>query len=189
MILFIQFVPADQFDSQESARQDLLATLAIGGEAATPEATTAPAPAPTETAAPAPTAEATATQEATAAPTAQATSSTTTTGGQSVVVQIAPVNNSGISGLATLTGNGDQTDVKVLTIGAQPGAVVLIQQGTCDNLNPTPAQLMPPLDATGSSSRSVPVSLDSLRGGYSITIHTSLNDLAHPAACGAIPGA
>jgi hypothetical protein len=185
MVLFIQFVPADQYDSQQAAGQDLLSTLTIGGAPATPEATTTPAPtqasAPTQ--APAPT------QEATTAPTAEATRSTTTTGGQSVTVQIAPVNNSGISGLATLTGNGDQTDVKVLTIGAQAGAVVLIQQGTCDNLNPTPAQLMPPLDAAGSSSRTVPVSLDSLRGGYSITIHTSLNDLAHPAACGAIPGA
>ncbi|MGH2534551.1 MAG: hypothetical protein ACRDJW_19985 [Thermomicrobiales bacterium] len=166
MVLVVQYVTSDQFADQEDAREELLATLQTGAEAPVEETATVE---PTE--------------EATEEPTEEATAETT---GSTVNVRIGPVGDSGVNGLATLVAVGDQTEVTVLAIGAEAGAVVLIQEGGCDSLTPAPAHLLRGFDATGTSTTTVNAPLADLQGGFSITIHADVSDLSRPVACGEI---
>jgi hypothetical protein len=100
-------------------------------------------------------------------------------------------NGSGVGGLATLaeTDDGGETVVKVLIVGALPGAVALIHAGTCADLDPAPAFLLRPIDAYGASETTIDATLRDLRvmGEYAIVIHASVDDLSSPVACGEIP--
>ena len=108
--------------------------------------------------------------------------------GQSTTVQLNPQNNSGESGTATLTAQGNQTHVVINLNGAPPSAQPAhIHQGTCANLNPKPQY--PLNDVTnGKSDTTVNASLASLMNGNSaINVHKSAAEIQTYVACGDIP--
>lgn len=112
-------------------------------------------------------------------------------GSMPMTVQLAALNNSGASGEATLTAQGEQTQVAVrLTglkgTGAHPGH---IHQGTCDNLGSVVAPLQsvtPGADGTGTATATAPVAMNTAMNGQHV-VNYHMPD-GTPAACGAIQG-
>ena len=106
-----------------------------------------------------------------------------------VTVKLAPQNNSGESGTATLTEEGGKTKVAVSVTG-QPAGVAQpmhIHKGTCDKLDPKPTYGLPSL-INGKSEATVDVSLADLqKGGYAINGHKSAQEVPTYVYCGAIP--
>jgi len=96
----------------------------------------------------------------------------------SATAKLAPQNNSGESGTATLTKAGDnQTKVVLEVKGAPSGGPqpVHIHKGTCDKL------------VNGKSETTVNASLDSLeKGGYAINGHKSPQEVSTYVFCGTI---
>ncbi len=97
------------------------------------------------------------------------------------------VQNSGQSGQATLTPEGEQTRVAVGFDNApsvpQP---VHIHEGTCEDLNPAPRFLLENL-TEGTSETVVDVPLSELQEGeFAINAHASENDIETYVACGGI---
>jgi hypothetical protein len=107
----------------------------------------------------------------------------------SATAKLAPQNNSGESGTATLTKAGDnQTKVVLDVKGAPSGAPqpVHIHKGTCDKLDPKPAYPLSPL-VNGKSESTVNASLDSLeKGGFAINGHKSAQEASTYVFCGTI---
>src|SRR5919204_4522709 len=107
----------------------------------------------------------------------------------SASAKLAPQNNSGESGTATLTKAGDKQTKVVLDVkGAPSGAQqpVHIHKGTCDKLDPKPAYPLSPL-VNGKSETTVNASLDSLeKGGYAVNGHKSAQEASTYVFCGAI---
>ncbi len=104
-----------------------------------------------------------------------------------VTVELAAVGDSGQSGTATLTPNGDSTDVVVEVddpvSASQPAH---IHEGTCDDLNPAPAFGLPNV-IDGMSQTTVDASVDDLtNGNYAINLHMSDDDLTTYTSCGDI---
>ena len=105
--------------------------------------------------------------------------------GDDVTVELAEFEGSGQTGTATLTADGERTQV-VISIDSpvsdsQPAH---IHEGTCDDLTPEPAYGLPNVTA-GSSDSTVDVSLDTLTDGdYAINLHMSDEDLATYTSCG-----
>lgn len=106
-----------------------------------------------------------------------------------VTVKLAPQNNSGESGTATLTEEGGKTKV-VVSVTGQPAGVAQpmhIHKGTCDKLDPKPTYGLPSL-VNGKSEATVDVSLADLqKGGYAINGHKSAQEVSTYVYCGAIP--
>jgi len=107
----------------------------------------------------------------------------------SATAKLAPQNNSGESGTATLTKAGDnQTKVVLDVKGAPSGAAqpVHIHKGTCDTLDPKPTYPLSPL-VNGKSESTVNASLDSLdKGGFAIIGHKSAQEVSTYVFCGKI---
>jgi hypothetical protein len=107
----------------------------------------------------------------------------------SATAKLAPQNNSGESGTATLTKAGDnQTKVVLEVKGAPSGGPqpVHIHKGTCDKLDPKPTYPLSPL-VNGKSETTVNASLDSLeKGGYAINGHKSPQEVSTYVFCGTI---
>jgi hypothetical protein len=107
----------------------------------------------------------------------------------SATAKLAPQNNSGESGTATLTKAGDnQTKVVLQVQGAPSGAPqpVHIHKGTCDKLDPKPTYPLSPV-VNGKSETTVNASLDSLeKGGYAINGHKSAQEVSTYVFCGSI---
>jgi hypothetical protein len=163
---------ANNFEAQQPERERLLAGLTIpgaGAETGTPAA---------------------ASPEATLEATPEATPGSAL---GPIGLTLEAENGSGVSGLATLAEakDGGQTVVNVLVVGAPAGAVAIVHAGTCENLDPTPAYLLSPVDANGASETTIDASLRDLRvmGEYAIAIYASVGDLSKPIACGEIPTA
>ncbi|HYU20833.1 MAG TPA: LPXTG cell wall anchor domain-containing protein [Chloroflexota bacterium] len=109
---------------------------------------------------------------------------------QSVTVQLAAQNNSGITGTATLTPDGAGTRVvlQLQNAGAGPEPAH-IHQGTCANLNPTP---MFPLTSVvnGRSETTVNVSLVQLLASpTAVNVHKSPQEVPVYVSCGNITAA
>jgi hypothetical protein len=106
-------------------------------------------------------------------------------GDDEVTVELAEIGGSGQTGTATLTAEGDMTNVVVSVDSpvsdSQPAH---IHEGTCDDLDPEPAYGLPNVTA-GSSESTVDVSLDELASGdYAINLHMSNDDLTTYTSCG-----
>src|SRR5690606_10086282 len=84
------------------------------------------------------------------------------------------LNDSGVSGIATLYGDGDKTIVSIRVEDAGPNHPAHIHKGDCSKLDPYPAyDLENVID--GRSTSIVDASLDDLlAGGYSIDLHMSV---------------
>jgi hypothetical protein len=108
--------------------------------------------------------------------------------GKTVTVALHPQNNSGESGTAKLTAEGDQTKVAISLKGTpkevtQPAH---IHEGTCANLDPKPKQGLASVKG-GKSTTTVPISLESLlSGNMAINVHKSTDDIKTYVACGEI---
>lgn len=108
----------------------------------------------------------------------------------SATIDLAELNDSGISGTASLTADGDATVVSIEVTGASGGHPAHIHEGTCDNLNPNPEYPLASVDADGTSETTVEVALDDLTGGeYAINLHESDTNLGTYVACGNIVAA
>lgn len=107
-----------------------------------------------------------------------------------VEVTLDELNDSDVSGTATLTANGDETDVSISVEGATGGHPIHIHQGTCDELNPNPEYVLTDIDAEGVSDTTVPVALsDLLDGEFAINGHESVDNVENYIVCGNIVGA
>jgi len=107
----------------------------------------------------------------------------------SATAKLAPQNNSGESGTATLTKVGDDKTKVVLQVQGAPSGTpqpVHIHKGTCDKLDPKPAYPLSPV-INGKSESTVNASLDSLeKGGYAINGHKSAQEASTYVFCGKI---
>jgi hypothetical protein len=108
-------------------------------------------------------------------------------GDGSVTVELAAQNDSGESGTATLTPEGDQTRVVLeLSDPTDPSQPAHIHAGTCANLDPAPAYPLPNVE-DGSSEATVDVALEELTGGeFAVNVHKSNEEASVYVACGDI---
>jgi Cu/Zn superoxide dismutase len=104
--------------------------------------------------------------------------------GQSVTVQMASQNSSGISGVATMTESGGKVNVNVRATGAGTGPQPLhIHEGSCSQLNPTPQFTLSPV-TNGSSTTDVDTTLQQLSATpHAIHMHKSAEELSVYVAC------
>lgn len=104
----------------------------------------------------------------------------------SVTVQLNELNGSGVSGTATLTAKGDQTEVVIKVDGATGDHPVHIHDGTCSGLGEVASPLNN-IDKDGNSDTTVDKKLDDLVSGtYAINAHKSADEIAVYVACGEI---
>lgn len=114
---------------------------------------------------------------------------------QPVTVQLNEVNDSNISGAATLTAEGPQTnvDMRLMGSGLTGNHPTHIHTGTCANFDPNPLYpletvVLQSVDHTGRSVSTVDVSLGELQSGnYVILVHLSPEALTTYLVCGEIP--
>jgi len=103
-----------------------------------------------------------------------------------VSIDLDELNNSGVSGTATLTAMGDQTKVVLKVTGATGDHPVHIHNGTCTNLKDTAFPLTN-IDASGNSETTVDIKLaDLLDSEYAINAHLSADQISTYVACGEI---
>jgi len=105
-----------------------------------------------------------------------------------VTVELGVVNNSGVSGKATLTPVDNKTKVVINLTGAPEGIAqpAHIHQGTCENLGGPKY----PLEGAknGESETTVDVKLSDLTtGDFAINVHKSEKEISTYVACGEIP--
>ncbi|HEY7030602.1 MAG TPA: hypothetical protein VH482_04695 [Thermomicrobiales bacterium] len=116
---------------------------------------------------------------------------TTSTSGGTLEVTLNELNDSGVSGTATLTDNGDgTTTVEIHVDGATGDHPAHIHQGTCDDLDPNPQYPLANIDANGDSTTDVEVSLDDLLASpHAVNLHQSADNIGTYIACGNIEAA
>jgi hypothetical protein len=114
---------------------------------------------------------------------------------ETITIALAEYQDSGVSGWATLTAEGDGVAVQMAVEGDQVTGdqPTHIHTGTCENFDPNPTYplttiVLDPLSADGVSQTSVPdVSLDELLSGdYVILVHKSTDELTNYFVCGDI---
>ena len=107
----------------------------------------------------------------------------------SITIDLNELNDSGISGTATLTDNGDgTTTVSIQVDGATGGHPAHIHEGTCDDLEPNPQYPLNDVDEEGESETTVEgVTLDDLTASpHAINLHLSNDEIGTYVACGNI---
>src|SRR5437764_4694404 len=104
-----------------------------------------------------------------------------------VVINLAPQNNSGLSGTATLTDiGGGKTRVDLNVTGPAGDYPAHIHMGTCANLNPAPQYPLTNV-RNGQSTTDVDASLATIQQSpHAINLHKSAEDIATYVACGDI---
>ncbi|HEY8446301.1 MAG TPA: hypothetical protein VIL01_04270 [Thermomicrobiales bacterium] len=105
-----------------------------------------------------------------------------------LVIDLGELNDSGVSGTAELTDNGDGTTTVVIQVdGATGGHPAHIHNGTCDDLDPNPLYPLTTVDEDGFSETDVPYTLeDLLANPTAINLHESDTNLGVYIACGNI---
>jgi LPXTG-motif cell wall-anchored protein len=103
---------------------------------------------------------------------------------QATTLQLAPQNNSGISGTATFTpsGSGLTVDLKVTGAGAGPEPAH-IHPGTCAQLDPTPQFTLTSV-ANGASTTTIQSTFQALAASpHAVHLHKSADELSIYVAC------
>jgi hypothetical protein len=110
-------------------------------------------------------------------------------GENTVTVQLSEQNGSGESGTATLTAQGDSTQVMVdLSNGTSTPQPAHIHEGSCANLDPQPKYALQNV-VDGKSTSTVQASLDDLKSeAYAVNVHKSESDVKTYVSCGDIGG-
>ncbi len=107
---------------------------------------------------------------------------------QQVVVRLAPVNDSGVEGLAVIYPDGEQTTIALRILGASVDEVGAIHTGTCSSIEPLPDYALAIFDPTGSSSSTINIQPSELQSGqFVVVLHESTAAFGTIVACGAIP--
>ena len=105
-----------------------------------------------------------------------------------ITIQLAAQNNSGQTGTATLTPEGNKTKVVILLTPASSGVAqpAHIHLGTCDKLDQAPKWKLEAVK-DGRSTTVVPASLDTLlKEKSAINIHKSAQEIQEYVSCGNI---
>lgn len=122
---------------------------------------------------------------------AAATEAATGGTGQAVEVELAELDDSGVSGTATLTDLGDGTlrveiDVEA---GGNEAMPAHIHPGTCEELDPAPQYPLSDVE-DGTSTTEIEATLaDVQTGEFAINLHESTEAIETYTACGDIPAA
>ncbi|MGH2531403.1 MAG: cupredoxin domain-containing protein [Thermomicrobiales bacterium] len=104
-----------------------------------------------------------------------------------LTIDLDELNSSGISGTATLTPKGEETEVSLQLTGATGDHPAHIHLGTCDTLDPNPEFPLKAVAADGTSVTTVEVALtDLLAGEFAINVHDSVENIGLYIACGNI---
>lgn len=106
---------------------------------------------------------------------------------ESVVVDLAEQNSSGISGTATLTSEGEKTQVRIELQGEVGDNPAHIFSGDCTDYDAKPAYDLETVNANGVSESTIDVALADLQASaYQISIHKSPDNLGTIVSCGTI---
>jgi hypothetical protein len=104
-----------------------------------------------------------------------------------VVIDLAERNQSGVTGTATLTPDGDQVTVRIEVEGPVGNNPVNIMTGTCAEFDANPVYSLSSVDSNGVSESTVDASLaDLLAEPHVINIHASPTNLGTIYACAEI---
>jgi hypothetical protein len=102
-----------------------------------------------------------------------------------LTIDLDELNDSGMSGTATLIANGEQTEVTLALDGAEGGHPAHIHRGTCNQLDPNPAFPLETVDDEGQSETAIDVTLDELLSEpFAINVHLSPDEIGVYVACG-----
>ena len=106
---------------------------------------------------------------------------------EAVTVELKAVDNSGVSGEATLTPVEDKTKVDIKLTGAPEGVAqpTHIHEGTCENLGAPKYPLEAVKDGKSETTIDAKVS-DLTAGDFAINVHKSEKEISAYAACGGI---
>jgi hypothetical protein len=109
--------------------------------------------------------------------------------GQSVTVQLEAEGDSGVTGTAVLTADGDQTTVALSLQGAEEGYEGHLLNSTCDNhRGATVFYPLNAVDTNGESDTTIDAPLSELAtGDFWIHIHRPAGEQGEGVACGQIP--
>ncbi len=111
--------------------------------------------------------------------------------GNTVTVQLKAENDSGVTGTAVLTADGDKTTITVDLTGAKKGYEGHVFDSTCDNHRD--ATVFYPIDAVdedGHSETEIDAPLSDLTTGkFHVHMHRPAGDRGVGVACGQVPGA
>ena len=106
---------------------------------------------------------------------------------QGVTLELAPVGDTTVTGLAVLTPRDADTAANVLALGAPAGAIAIIHGGTCEAIDPAPVGLLGDVGTTGQLAATIPVSFAVIAdGAHVLVVHPGL-DLTTALACGIVP--
>jgi hypothetical protein len=107
---------------------------------------------------------------------------------ESVTVQLEPEDDSGVTGTAVLTADGDQTTVTVDLEGAEEGYEGHVFDSTCDDhQSATVFYAIEPVDADGHSESVVEAPLlDLTSGEFWVHIHRPADEGGEGVACGQV---
>lgn len=106
-----------------------------------------------------------------------------------ITIDFTELNDSGVTGSATLYENGDQTIVELDLDETGENHPAHIHEGTCEDLQPEPAYNLENAGEEGTSTTLVDVSLaELLDGDYAIDLHLSPNELGTLIVCADIEG-
>lgn len=163
MLLIEHYAADDDYNDQIDAREELLAGLdASGTGAVIPEVDDE-------------------TPEADETPTEEAS-------GGDIEVVLDPVGTSDVDGEAVISASGTtRSTVDVVAPSAPEGSLVVVQEGSCDDLSGEPDFEAGAIDENGESSDRIRITPDELDGNYALTIvDVDTEDYEEPLACGDI---
>ncbi len=108
-------------------------------------------------------------------------------GDETIVIDMEELNDSGVSGTATLEPDGDVTVVSLELEGATGDHPAHVHEGTCEDLDPNPAYPLTDVNADGVSETTIEVPLaDLLASPHAVNVHRSTEDIGTYVACGNI---
>lgn len=108
---------------------------------------------------------------------------------QTVTVVMGELNDSGVSGAATLEADGDLTVVTIDLEGATGDHPAHVHEGTCEELDPNPAYPLTDVNEDGESETSIDVPLaELLDSPHAVNVHRSTEDIGTYVSCGNITG-
>lgn len=106
-----------------------------------------------------------------------------------VTIEFTELNDSGVSGTATLYASGNATIVTLDLDGTGEDHPAHIHRGACDDIEPEPEYNLQNVGEAGTSTSQVDVPLDQLiDGDYVIDLHLAANQLGTLIVCGEIAG-
>ncbi len=104
-----------------------------------------------------------------------------------LLVQVQPVGETGLEGIALLAPTTGGTAVQLLVMGAPTGTSAVIHPGGCDVPDTTLVALLGDLGAGGQIQTTVPVAFETLTdGSHVVALHPGL-DMTMSVGCGTIP--